>query len=351
MERKITKDQVRLAELINNVPIGMLVVTRYGLVEMVNATFRERFGYRSGQIVGKPVERLLTGFDWKSLSLQDLFKKKSPTIHAEVLNGENRPISVEIDFSTVLMPEGRRLLVSIQDVTERRQLERMKADFVATVTHDLKTPLTSIRLFHQLLAKQNVRELFPNGEFDASQRSIDRLLQMVDDLLDLERIAARKLQLHLVSINPREAIDEAVETVLPLANNKNVTLTTHVVDTECVADRARIVQVLINLLSNAIKFSNTGESVTITAFVMDGEWLQIEVHDTGRGIPKEFQQSIFDRFKQINPSDQFEKHGTGLGLPICKGIVEQHGGAIGVISELGEGTTFWFRLPAKSHLD
>lgn len=232
------------------------------------------------------------------------------------------------------------------DVTETKNLEKMKQAFVSMVSHDLRSPLCSILAYTELLEKGVYGKLSEPGMSslrDVNQ-SISRLIDLVGDLVDIERLESGNLELNRQNVSAERLFDAAVLSVAALASSNEISIQSkHNEITVCV-DEARMVQVLVNLLSNAIKFSSAHSVVQLTATKFpDGT--EFAVSDTGRGIPVEQLSSIFERFKQVHSSDSANRRGSGLGLSICKAIVEQHGGTIGVESEVGQGSIFWIRLP------
>jgi signal transduction histidine kinase len=234
---------------------------------------------------------------------------------------------------------------------KNREAEQLKQEFVAMVTHDLRTPLTSIKLFQQMLADGTFGPVPKSAEVPlaSSQRSIERLLKLANGLLDFEKLAAGQVQLKLAPTRLSTIIDRSIESISQYAEQRQVTIARQVQDAELVCDEERLIQVVVNLLSNAIKFSDRGSSVTVEAG-SDGETdqVQINVVDRGRGIPEMQCNEIFERYKQVDPADGRNKRGIGLGLPIAKSLVEQHGGSIGVRSELGQGSCFWMRIPCRT---
>ncbi|MGH9549840.1 MAG: sensor histidine kinase, partial [Terriglobales bacterium] len=162
--------------------------------------------------------------------------------------------------------------------------------------------------------------------------------------LDVARIDSGHLQLNRSVIPVGTIIRRAVSAVQALADENEIDIESQITDLEIEADGDRIVQVLVNFLSNAIKFSSPGSKVFISV-EQTVDQIIMRVTDNGRGIPESHLESIFDRFQQVEDSDRTDKGGTGLGLPICKSIIEQHDGTIGVVSEIGKGSTFWFSLP------
>jgi PAS domain S-box-containing protein len=245
-------------------------------------------------------------------------------------------------------PDGVTLFYAsvARDVTEAKKVERMKNEFVSTVSHELRTPLTSIRGALGLL------EAGVMGPLEESTLEIvriartnsERLIRLINDMLDLEKIEAGKLEMVLRDVGAEALVESAVDSVRGTAEQAGVTVAIHLEpDLRAHVDVDRVVQVLTNLLSNAIKFSPRGGAVTLRARACE-ERARFEIVDRGPGIPPELRARLFQKFQQLDASDARAKGGTGLGLSISKAIVEQHGGAIGVDSTPGEGATFWFEI-------
>ncbi|GAA2503265.1 response regulator [Terrabacter carboxydivorans] len=259
-----------------------------------------------------------------------------------------------------------RLVGTMQDVTEQRALERMKDEFVGVISHELRTPLTSIRGALGLIASGAVGTLPPKAQrmADVALSSCERLVRLVNDILDVEKMAAGKLELDLAPLAASDVIAAATQEMQAMADQAGVTLTARPGGAVVLADRDRVTQALTNLISNAIKFSPPGGTVLVSAgpaqtpdtadtgqsenVKSDGELVQFTVTDQGSGIPADQVEAVFDRFIQADASDTRAKGGTGLGLPICRGIVEQHGGRIWATSEPDRGGTFTFTLPAAA---
>lgn len=229
---------------------------------------------------------------------------------------------------------------------ELKELEEMKQQFVAMVSHDLRTPLTSIKGFLELLAGGVYGDLNETGEHRAglAQRNVTRLISLINDLLDYEKLQSGQFSLDCRQIDAASPISRSIDALRFFAEKEDVGLITDETDLKAYADEERLVQVLVNLISNSVKFSPKGAKVTITA-VQKENFVEFNVIDEGRGVPKNMQEAIFERFKQVKATDATEKGGTGLGLPICKALVECHGGQIGVDSEEGKGSRFWFTIP------
>jgi signal transduction histidine kinase len=225
----------------------------------------------------------------------------------------------------------------------------MKNEFISIVSHELRTPLTAIRGSLGLLATGAL-----NNHPERMQRMIEiasmdteRLVRLVNDILDLERLESGRVTLVKECCDAAVLIERSVEAMRSLAQNENITLSVSPISVLVWASADHIIQALTNLLSNAIKFSPPSSTIALTA-ELQGDCVLFQVKDQGRGIPPDKLETIFERFQQVDSSDSRDKGGTGLGLAICRSIIAQHGGQIWVESVLGEGSTFYFTLPASS---
>jgi signal transduction histidine kinase len=231
---------------------------------------------------------------------------------------------------------------------ERARVERMKNELVSVVAHELRTPLTAIRGSLGLLASGRLDPAGDSGRrmISVAAESSERLVRMVNEMMDLERLEAGAVQLHLAPVAAAELLQRAAELVASTPEGRQVRLTTHA-DPELMlhVDADRIVQVLVNIGANAARYSEPGGTVEYAAERRGPEAL-ITIKDRGRGIPPDKIEAIFERFVQADSSDARERGGVGLGLAICRSIVRQHGGLIWVASELGRGSTFFFTVPS-----
>ena len=247
--------------------------------------------------------------------------------------------------------EGRAVgvVVAFTDVTERRQLDRMKDEFISTVSHELRTPLTSLRAALGLVASGTLttRPDKMGRMLDIAIGNTDRLVRLVNDILDLERIGSGKVQLHYTMSNAGDLLHRAVDLLQTAASKADISIVYEIQPVNVWADPDRTLQTITNLLSNAIKFSPKGSTIRMAARRFPHDETCIEVHDEGRGIPVEKLEMIFERFQQVDASDSRAMGGTGLGLAICRSIVHQHGGRVWAASEPGKGASFYFTLPAK----
>jgi signal transduction histidine kinase len=236
----------------------------------------------------------------------------------------------------------------VRDISERKQVERLKDEFVSTVNHELRTPLTSIAGSLGLLGGGAAGQLPPAAHrlIAIAHANCQRLIRLINDMLDVEKIQSGKLRFDMVAQNLPEVVRRSVEAVGGYALGLGVQVEVFVEadDIAVSADCDRLVQVATNLLSNALKFSARGGSVHISVSRV-GPLARVSVRDTGPGIPAEFRARIFTKFAQADSSDTRQKGGTGLGLVIAKEIVEHHGGCLWFESEVGKGACFFVDLP------
>jgi PAS domain S-box-containing protein len=253
--------------------------------------------------------------------------------------------------------EKKTFFCVIHDVTERKEAERLKQEVIAMVSHDLRTPLSSLGVALALLPTGALGELNEKGHsvVEKTERTVQRLIGMINDLLEVEKLEFGGFPLDKAEATVQVLAGEALEMVANEAESKHIQLKCNCGDLAVSVDRDRMRRVLVNLLGNAIKFSPRQSTIEITARTLTTEEslmpaVELRVTDHGPGIPEDKLSIVFDKFRQTGRGDEGEKAGSGLGLAICKAIVEAHGGKIGVESKVGEGSSFWFRLPSARQL-
>ncbi len=350
-EQRESEERVRLyANVVEHVQIGLLVwegdgqdESNYRLVAKNGAA--DRMLALLGEIaIGSSwsaLPRLLT-----NVNLPDIVTQVHRT-HSATRIEDIEAAGTYISILVFPLP-GRFVGVALEDVSQRKAVERLKDEFVSTVSHELRTPLTSIRGSLGLLTGAATEPL-PDSAMELlgiAMSNTERLVRLINDILDLDKIDAGQLDLRIAPLNVTQVLTSVLEQMRPLAVAANVTISSSVRGLrEVGADEDRLVQVLTNLLSNAIKFSPAGGQIRLEVKTLPSGNVRFEISDEGPGIAEHDKLRLFNRFQQLDGSDRRSKGGTGLGLAISKAIVEQHGGTIGVQSEVGRGSTFWFELP------
>jgi PAS domain S-box-containing protein len=323
---------------------------RIGTVLQVNSACERLWGH--------PVEQLQNSSILSITALDDR-QSTADAIGAELTDGqsltfENRVVCQDGSHQDVLWslswsaPEALHFGTA-HDISKRKELERLKQEFLAMVSHDLRTPLTAIVGVSKLGTAGALGELPANvkDKLNSVTVNANRLLSLVNDLLDIEKLECGQMQLTLEAVPVDALIEQACKSVEAQARDASIVLAVKSEATSLFADRERLLQVLVNLLNNAIEYSAAGDEILISAECID-DLVQFKITDHGPGIPEETKRSLFERYKPLAKTHRVENAGSGLGLPICKQIVERHGGTIGVESASGKGSTFWFRIPAAA---
>ncbi|MBD2531791.1 response regulator [Nostoc flagelliforme FACHB-838] len=340
-------------------PIAIATVSDARFID-VNPSFLKMSGYCLEEVIGYTVAELNLGKDTVAIAQTIQLLPESGSLY-----------NLEFEFSTKYA-ELKTILISLElidlagvpcallianDITERKRLEN---EFISLVSHELRTPLTSTMGALDLLGSEQLGTLNQQGQkvLSIATTNTERLIRLVNDILDLERMKSGKIFTRKMKYNAADLLTMATEAMQAMADQLQVKLIINPVEVELWADPDRLLQTLTNLLSNAIKFSEPGDTVYISATLSESKgveskenepllpkYLLITIQDQGRGIPEDKLQIIFERFQQVDASDSRNKGGTGLGLAICRDIIQQHNGKIWVQSTLGEGSTFYVMLP------
>ena len=316
------------------------------LMEIPNALDDGRFA-DNPLVIGGPLIRFYAGAPLVTPEGRSLGTLCVMDRRPRQLTGAQRNALRTLSHQVMMQLELRRHIVRLEEVMrERDRIEQHKAELVATVTHELRTPLTSIHGSLGLLASGAAGRLPDDAReiVDVAALNTTRLIALINDILDLERLDSDGIRMQMASIDGAAIIHRALESVSGFAAQHGIGLEVQAPPVVVWGDDDRLVQVLINLISNAVKFSPPEGTVTI-AVASGSAGVEFQVRDRGRGIPDGMRDAIFQRFRQVSTSDSRQKGGTGLGLAICKAIVERHQGTIGVDSQEGLGSTFWFRVP------
>ena len=326
--------------------MGITIVVD-GCVVAANHAFGTLFGYESSQVIGLELTEFIAAEPREGASVRPSISAKRPR-EARARRKDGTTFDVEVTTKRISYQGYDAQGIVVRDISERKEVDRLKTEFVSVVSHELRTPLTSIRGSLGLMEGGAVGELPPKARelIGIARQNADRLIRLINDILDLEKIEAGKIQLNIAALDPAALVERTVAELRAMAMQYKVRITPVIQRRDSVAgDQDRVIQVLTNLVSNALKFSPEDGEVTIT--VADGTtgFARFTVADEGPGLTEEERSRLFGRFVQLEAADTRRRGGTGLGLAISRSLVEQQSGRIGVDSEPGKGSSFWFELP------
>lgn len=332
-------------EVVDKAPDAMLIVNPNGEILLANRQMEKIIGYSEKEIVGKNLSTLFIDFDKNRW--QESGSSAPQSIYPSVLgkNSSGATFSAELSLSETTVDSKKLFIFIVRDVTERERFDQLKKEFVSTVSHELRTPLTAIKGAIDLLLIGRCGELEEQVKhfLEIAQRNSVRLVRLINDILDIEKIEAGKMEFKLEKVDLAELLKQTIENIQPFADTYEVHLKLENAFSESCflsADAGRLTQVITNLLSNAIRFSPKGEEVVLRLSEEGGK-IKISVIDRGPGIDPEFRKRLFQRFSQHESSDG---KGTGLGLYISKLIVDRLGGVIEVESKPGKGSIFYILM-------
>ena len=344
--------------ILESVGDGIYGIDLDGRITFVNQAGAAALGCTPEQLTGRDMHQVIhhTHADGTPYSrstspiLQALRRCESIRMRDEVF-WRNNQTAFPVEYSANPILENGRvsgMVVAFRDVSERRRLEKMKDEFISTVSHELRTPLTSLRASLGLIASGSL-DRRPEKQHQMVEMAIansDRLIRLVNDILDFDRVGKGKLPLDRLPVEAMVLLRRAADVAYPQANQAHITLRIEAPPMQVLADEERILQVLNELVANALKFSQSDTTIRLSAHPSAEGQVSFSVEDQGRGISPEKLERIFDRFQQGDASDSRALGGTGLGLALCRSIVEQHGGRIWAESTPGMGSKFQFTLPA-----
>jgi PAS domain S-box-containing protein len=357
VEADLQRSETHTRAILDSAADGIISINASGVIETFNAAAEQIFGYKAANISGLSVAKI---FEFSSDSQRQAEFERTPTAILSRLVGDRTELSgrrrsreafpMNMAVSEIRIGDQIGYTAIVRDVTREHELERMKSDFVSTVSHEIRTPLAAIISSAKILTRNGGKKAEVATKF--SKIIVDegkRLNRLINNLLDLSKIDAGKTDWELDEVDPHALVDHVVGVVGARAKESEITVAAIVPeDTPKVwVDSDRVLQVLTNLVDNAAKFTPAGGSIEVRA-EQDGErYVRFAVIDSGIGIAPEQQDAVFDRFKQIGDVMTDKPQGTGLGLPICKEIVEFLGGKIWLESDVGKGCAFKFTLPTS----
>lgn len=325
------------------------VINTNATIHSINRACERQWGYTPRELTGQSISLILPEATVEGIKTAVLGTVRSiDRVNLETQIKRKDGSTVDVVWTGYWSAREPGLFSIVHDISEQKQMERLKDEFFAMVSHDLKNPLTSVIGLLGLMERGVLGDINEKGKKIAAgaHSECSTMLRLLDDFLQIEKIKAGMFQLQPSEFLMKNAVDKAISTMSAQATEKQIAFETGCDTTACVADEQRIQQVLANLIGNALKFSPENGCIRIESHAKGDEVL-VSVQDQGRGIPPEMLRKIFAKFEQVETDDSRRFGGTGLGLAICKAIVEQHGGQIGVESEPGKGSRFWFTIPTK----
>ncbi|MGB7741677.1 MAG: ATP-binding protein, partial [Terracidiphilus sp.] len=320
-------------------------------------------GYEAVELIGRDMQQMLhhsqadgTPYSKSTSPILQAMRRCEPIRARDDVFWRKDGKAIPVEYTAnPLLDDGSisGMVTAFRDVSERRRLEMMKDEFISTVSHELRTPLTSLRASLGLIASGSL-DRRPEKQQQMLEMAIgncDRLIRLVNDILDFDSVERGQLSLHRAGVEPAIVLRRAADVAHSAATEVNISLKVESSAPPVYADEERILQVLNELVGNALKFSGPNTTIRLMAqpAAVNAEGVKAVcfiVEDQGRGIAPEKLHRIFDRFQQGDASDSRDMGGTGLGLALCRSIVEQHGGNIWAESEEGKGSRFLFTLPA-----
>lgn len=321
-----------------------------GIFITVNDAVKTHLGYETAELVGSRISNLVSDKD--RTTAQNNFKllmQGESIAPFEIQMVKKNGKTVDMLTSAQWSASESSMFCVMHNVTERREAERLRQEVIQMVSHDLRTPLTTIRGILDIVASGRVGELTDKGKsmIQMADHSSMLMMALARDLLEIEKLESGMLELYKNQILLKDVFSRSIDSVNIIAQQRKVSISAEPTELTVFADGDRIVQILVNLITNAVKFSPPNSKITISARQKDA-LVEISVADEGRGIPANQISSIFERFKQVRESDSKTEGGSGLGLAICKALVELHGGIISVRSEEGKGSVFTFSIPYET---
>ena len=360
-----SEEQLRL--IANGLPVLIAYVDNQQHYRFNNQAYQTWLGLSPQEICNQHLAQVHGDEDYQQISQHviSVLKGETVTYERDLILQDGCMHSLSVTYIPHLQEQNtvQGFFALTSDISDRKAIERMKDEFLSVVSHELRTPLTSIHSSLKILSTGKLGSLSTQGErmLKIADEQTERLVHLVNNVLDLQRIQSGKINMNKQACEARELIAEAVQAMKTLAQSQGIQLSCKPSNLVVWADRDYIVQTLTNLVSNAIKFSPAKSTVVLSAVKnsqlnLDRQpqsisYITFAVQDRGQGIPQDRLETIFERFQQVDSSDSRKKGGTGLGLAICRQIVEGHGGQIWAESCLDNGSTFYFTLPELIQLE
>ncbi len=323
---------------------GVLILDGEGRIEVFNRAFREMFAPRYGDVQGKTMIEAFRNLDLQNAF--DRFKKTGGPTTEEITMGALNPVILDVSISSI--PGEEKTMIVFHDVTRLKKLEEMRVDFVANVTHEIRTPLTAILGFIETLQEGAIEQEGTAKKFlEIISRHARRLNRLVEDLLTLSDIELGEMKFFFESVYLSGIVENVLPVVAARAAEKKIAIVKEIPENlpPVRADRDRLVQILLNILDNAVKFTPDSGKITLSAAAEGDDYVVVRVEDTGIGVPADEIPRLGERFYRVDKTRSREMGGTGLGLSIVKHLIAAHGGRMEIESRLGRGTKVSLYFP------
>ncbi len=351
---EMSSEKSKLNAIISHMADGLVAIDGKGSIIHYNPSFLSMLSISDLDIAGKSYDNIIKKYS-KDLQYGSIVSKELPKNKQSIsfTTDKKRIVKASPAFFRDESGKTSGAIVVFQDITESQRLDDMRREFVANVSHELKTPITTIKSYAETLLLGALKDDKLSEEFvGVIENEADRMSALVKDLLQLSHMDYKKVVWDMKQTNLRSVIAECIKKLEVYIKNKNQYITINAPDEDIIinADKNKITQVFINLISNAIKYTNDNGNIFINISVVDN-FVKINIEDTGIGIPSEDISHVFERFYRVDKGRSRAQGGTGLGLSIASDIIREHGGKISVKSELEKGTMFTVLLPVDNPVD
>lgn len=345
-ELMLAESESRIRQIIEILPVGLLISNELGIVESANETLLHLSGMSSSDFVGTRLSNILPELI-SNPGAPDYQRLLGTLNDTRLKIGGGELVNVQVTASKLTLASSTCYLIAMVDTSEKEKLEQVKREFFAMINHDLRAPLTSLLSVFDTLGEGVLGTLTDSGKeiIERNSGEVSRLIKLVDELLDIEKMKAGKFEIEAEISDADSLVQASLNAVHQHAERQKVAISYEKTSCFVYGDRSLLIRVLVNLLSNAVKFSPQNSEVKVSVLEKT-DHIQFSVVDRGAGIPEDYRAIIFEQYQQVPGSDQ-KKRGSGLGLPICKMIVEQHGGKLWLESEPEKGSSFHFTIPNK----
>ena len=342
----LAKSEIYKNAILNSINDMIMTINQQGKILSINSSLEKTFQFSAQQLLNQSIKQILPEFIYpKSLPVK-IFESTGMT-------AANKLIPLEVAYSAMQVADEDLVVVTMRDISERKQIDNLKNDFISVISHELRTPLTSINgAVALLLAGEKIKSVQDQKKLlTIAKNNCDRLLNIVNDLLDMQKITSGNLYFNPEVFDINANILSTIKACQPLLHS-DIKITSQFFSEKSLVnlDPNRFAQVVTNLLSNAIKFAAPATTITLSTALLPNKYIKIAVHNSGEVIPEEFRMQAFKKFNQANSTSRRSYGGTGLGLSICKALVDKFGGEINYSSSIEQGTIFYFTVPYFENL-